>query len=246
MLFNYNIEVKEIFAVVKFCYCLSYFTTAKISFTSILYLQFTHMIFIIYTLHNNYYNMLTSSRNKMYELIAGSVNCHVLPVRLGEVLCSLVDRSGNLSDCLPSSLFILSIEGWEESIKKQSISKRRQHGKGRNGWTCVGNVSVTCRPTCVGGIIKFRITENNLCQMFKLPSGMKMRPLTNQMWIPGSYPPTCWAKKWKRAFTPPPRETQAGEYEVIIPASPPPGRGEGGGGRGGERGGQMTGTLPFT
>ena len=111
MLFNYNIEVKEIFAVVKFCYCLSYFTTAKISFTSILYLQFTHMIFIIYTLHNNYYNMLTSSRNKMYELIAGSVNCHVLPVRLGEVLCSLVDRSGNLSDCLPSSLFILSIEG---------------------------------------------------------------------------------------------------------------------------------------
>ena len=31
------------------CNCLSYFTTAKISFTSILYLQFTHMIFIIYT-----------------------------------------------------------------------------------------------------------------------------------------------------------------------------------------------------
>ena len=30
------------------CYC----TTAKISFTSILYLQFTHMIFIIYTSHN--------------------------------------------------------------------------------------------------------------------------------------------------------------------------------------------------
>ena len=27
--------------------------------------------------------------------------------------------------------------------------------KGRNGWTCV---LVTCRPTCVGGIIKFRIT----------------------------------------------------------------------------------------
>ena len=27
--------------------CLSYFTTAKITFTSILYLQFTHMIFII-------------------------------------------------------------------------------------------------------------------------------------------------------------------------------------------------------
>ena len=29
--------------------CSSYFTTAKISFTSILYPQFTHMIFIIYT-----------------------------------------------------------------------------------------------------------------------------------------------------------------------------------------------------
>ena len=29
-------------------YCLKYFTTAKISFTSIPYLQFTHMIFIIY------------------------------------------------------------------------------------------------------------------------------------------------------------------------------------------------------
>ena len=32
------------------CNCLSYFTTAKISFTSILYPQLTHMIFIIYTL----------------------------------------------------------------------------------------------------------------------------------------------------------------------------------------------------
>ena len=31
------------------CNCLSYFTTVKISFTSILYPQFTHMIFIIYT-----------------------------------------------------------------------------------------------------------------------------------------------------------------------------------------------------
>ena len=31
------------------CNCLSYFTTVKISFTSILYLQFTHMIFILYT-----------------------------------------------------------------------------------------------------------------------------------------------------------------------------------------------------
>ena len=27
-------------------------------------------------------------------------------------------------------------------------------------------------------------------------------------------------KKWKRVFTPPPRETQAGEYEVIVPAMP--------------------------
>ena len=31
------------------CSCASYFTTAKISFNSILYLQVTHMIFIIYT-----------------------------------------------------------------------------------------------------------------------------------------------------------------------------------------------------
>ena len=31
------------------CNCLSYFTTVKISFTSILYPQFIHMIFIIYT-----------------------------------------------------------------------------------------------------------------------------------------------------------------------------------------------------
>ena len=28
---------------------------------------------------------------------------------------------------------------------------------------------------------------NNLCQMFTLPSGAKVRPLTNQMWIPRSY-----------------------------------------------------------
>ena len=33
------------------CNCLSYFTTAKISFSVILYPQFTHMIFVIYTLH---------------------------------------------------------------------------------------------------------------------------------------------------------------------------------------------------
>ena len=33
------------------CNCLSYFTTEKITFTSILYPQFTHMICIIYT-HN--------------------------------------------------------------------------------------------------------------------------------------------------------------------------------------------------
>ena len=70
-----KLEVKEIFAVVKLwrlhnsvgratgwnpvgaseyflgfiCNSLSYFTTAKISFTSILYPQFTQMIFIIYT-----------------------------------------------------------------------------------------------------------------------------------------------------------------------------------------------------
>ena len=34
-----------------FCNCLSYFTTAKISFSVSLYPQFTHMIFVIYTLH---------------------------------------------------------------------------------------------------------------------------------------------------------------------------------------------------
>ena len=31
------------------CICLSYITTVKISFTSILYPQFTHMIFVTYT-----------------------------------------------------------------------------------------------------------------------------------------------------------------------------------------------------
>ena len=35
-------------------------------------------------------------------------------------------------------------------------------------------------------------------------------------------------KKWKRAFIPPARETQAGEYEVIVPASPWPCLGWGG------------------
>ena len=30
---------------------------------------------------------------------------------------------------------------------------------------------------------------------------------------------TYWAKKWKRVFILPPRETQAGEYEVIISAT---------------------------
>ena len=43
------------------CNCLSYFTTAKISFTSILYPQFTHMIFIVYTSrHSQFYNDRTS------------------------------------------------------------------------------------------------------------------------------------------------------------------------------------------
>ena len=37
--------------------------------------------------------------------------------------------------------------------------------------------------------------------------------------------PTYWAKKWKRAFTPPPRETQAGEYEVTVPTMPRVGAG---------------------
>ena len=55
--------MKEIFTVVNLssyklefflgfmCNCLSYFTTANISFMSILYPQFTHMIFIRYTSH---------------------------------------------------------------------------------------------------------------------------------------------------------------------------------------------------
>ena len=38
---------------------------------------------------------------------------------------------------------------------------------------------------------------NNLCQMFKLPSGMKMRPLTNQMWIPCSSPDLLHGKEVK-------------------------------------------------
>ena len=43
--------------------CSSYFTTTKISFTSILYPQFTHMIFIIYTSrhsHKDYIEILRS------------------------------------------------------------------------------------------------------------------------------------------------------------------------------------------
>ena len=43
------------------CSCLSCFTTAKISFTSIIYLQFTHMIFIIYT----------SRKKHSYDLVNG-------------------------------------------------------------------------------------------------------------------------------------------------------------------------------
>ena len=45
------------------CDCLSYFTTVKISFISILYPQFTHMIFIIYTPRNSRNLLLLLPKN---------------------------------------------------------------------------------------------------------------------------------------------------------------------------------------
>ena len=59
------------------CNCLSYFTTAKISFTSILYPQFTHMIFIIYTSHHEYKNVLTLTfvtSQKLDDMCAANVS----------------------------------------------------------------------------------------------------------------------------------------------------------------------------
>ena len=57
--------------------CLSYFTTAKISFTSIFYPQFTHMVFIIYTItkryfHNVKFNMHASFQHlfRVLQLVA--------------------------------------------------------------------------------------------------------------------------------------------------------------------------------
>ena len=60
-----------------YCNCLSYFTTVKISFTSILYLQFTHMIFIIYTSHCNVCkhqtSLLRSTPYKKHETDGGEI-----------------------------------------------------------------------------------------------------------------------------------------------------------------------------
>ena len=47
---NYPIGASEFF-LGFICNCLSYFTTAKISFTSMLYPQFTHIWSLSYTLH---------------------------------------------------------------------------------------------------------------------------------------------------------------------------------------------------
>ena len=55
LLYNFNIlsvGASEFF-LGFICNCFSYFTTAKISFTAILYPQFTHMIFITYTSHHS-------------------------------------------------------------------------------------------------------------------------------------------------------------------------------------------------
>ena len=73
---------------------------------------------------------------------------------------------------------------------------------------------------------------NNLCQMFKLPSGAKMWPLTSVKkfaWFSDGLKSPAPSlsqttssrlkirlKNWKWVFTPPPNETQAGKYEVII------------------------------
>ena len=69
------------------------------------------------------------------------------------------------------------------------------------------------------------IYANNLCQMSKLARS----------------PPTNWVKMRKWAFTPPPRKTQAGQYEVTIPIPPPPTPHHYA--LGGEWGFQMTGAL---
>ena len=57
--------------------------------------------------------------------------------------------------------------------------------------------------------------------MFKLPCDVKVWLLTNQMLIP-RLSPNRLGKGVKASVTPPRRETQAGEYEVVIPTFPPP------------------------
>ena len=53
-----------------FVTALSYFTTAKISFTSILYPQFTHMILIIYTLHHKCLSCLNfTAHGNVFEFL---------------------------------------------------------------------------------------------------------------------------------------------------------------------------------
>ena len=51
------------------CNYLSYFTTVKISFTSILYPQFTHMIFIIYTSYSLHIHGCLDNVQKVFSLI---------------------------------------------------------------------------------------------------------------------------------------------------------------------------------
>ena len=71
------------------CNCLSYFTTVKISFTSILYPQFTHIIFIIIILFKNYY-VNEYDINKPLLLSCMHVYIYVLCVCVCVCVCVLV------------------------------------------------------------------------------------------------------------------------------------------------------------
>ena len=57
--------------------CLSYFTTAKISFTYSLYSQFTHMIFIIYTArHSLHTTGINWTHSLALDLLAARLHAH--------------------------------------------------------------------------------------------------------------------------------------------------------------------------
>ena len=60
------------------CNCLSYFTTAKISFTLTLYPQFTHMIFIMYTLHCTVIITFAQTFKKNYMCMCNTCDCDKL------------------------------------------------------------------------------------------------------------------------------------------------------------------------